>query len=317
MRRMSGAMENQPSNLDSLLRSAFWIAGPTASGKSQLALKLAERMGCEIISVDSMQVYRGMDVGTAKPSVDERSRIPHHMLDLVEIHESYDVAKFRRQALLEAEKVHQRGRRIIFCGGTGFYFQALIHGVGNGPPSDPNIRNLLEIMPVEDLLSELKERDPLTAKSIDPHNKRRLVRALEVVRITGASFTLFKPDWKRSDLVDASRFWVLEHSSASLRNRIDERVEVMMKSGWIQETQRLIDSGLKGNSTASQAIGYRQIIEHLEGKTSRDTMIQWIKTKTWQFAKRQRTWFRHQIKNRPINMEADRPENLLNELLKT
>jgi tRNA dimethylallyltransferase len=143
------------------------------------------------------------------------------------------------------------------------------------------------------------------------------VRALEVVRITGASFTSFKTDWKRSELVDASRFWVLEHSSSSLRNRIDERVEVMMKSGWIQETQRLIDSGLKENSTASQAIGYRQIIEHLEGKTSRDTMIQWIKTKTWQFAKRQRTWFRHQIKNRPVNMEADRPENLLNELLET
>ena len=308
-------MENQRSNLDSFLKSAFWIAGPTASGKSQLALQLAEKIDGEIISVDSMQVYRGMDIGTAKPSAEERSSIPHHMIDMAGIHEPYDVARFRREALVAAERIQQRGRKIIFCGGTGLYFQALIHGVGKGPPSDPEIRHSLENMPVEDLVSELKEKDPLTAKSIDLHNKRRLVRALEVVRLTGKSFTSFKSDWKHSDAMDPSRFWVLEHSALCLRKRIDDRVEMMIQAGWIQETQRLVDLGLKENSTAIQAIGYRQIIEHLEGKISRDTMVQWIKTKTWQFAKRQRTWFRHQIKNRPINMEDDRPENLLNDLL--
>jgi tRNA dimethylallyltransferase len=314
---MPGAKENQNSNLDALLKSAFWIAGPTASGKSQLALQLAEKIDGEIISVDSMQVYRGMDIGTAKASIEERLCIPHHMIDVVEIHQAYDAARFRKEALLEAEKIKQRGRNIIFCGGTGLYFQALIHGVGKGPPSDPKIRQDLEIMPIEDLVKELKEKDTLTAKRIDLHNKRRLVRALEVVRLTGKSFVSFKSDWKNSGAIDAARFWVLEHSVETLRKRIDDRVERMVQAGWIQETQRLVDMGLNENSTASQAIGYRQIIEYLEGKTSRDTLVQLIKTKTWQYAKRQRTWFRHQIKNRPINMEADRPENLLNDLLKS
>ena len=300
-----------------MLQTAFWIAGPTASGKSQIAFRLAEIVDGEIISVDSMQLYRGMDIGTAKPLRNERALVPHHMIDVAEIDESYDAARFRRKALQAAVDILNRGRKIIFCGGTGLYFQALIHGVGKGPPSDPNVRDVLEAKPIEALVKEIKLHDPKAAAVIDLKNKRRLVRALEVLHLTGESFTSFKSDWKNNSVVDASQFWVLEHPSQMLRKRIDERVDDMMKAGWVDETQRLIERGFKDTPTASQAIGYREIICHLDGKMPLDETIQLIKTKTWQYAKRQRTWFRHQIKSRPINCEIDRPDHAIQEILRS
>jgi tRNA dimethylallyltransferase len=304
-------MESHSSKLDPLLKSAYWIAGPTASGKSQLAIRLAEKINAEIVSVDSMQVYRGMDIGTAKPTPEELARIPHHMIDVAEIHESFDASRFRKKALQAAINIENRGNKIIFCGGTGLYFQALIHGIGNGPPSDPEVRQDLESESIEQLIIELKERDPQTASTIDLQNKRRLVRALEVVRLTDKSFTSFKSDWKNNTIVDASRFWMLEQPTQTLRKRIDKRVDTMIESGWINETRQLVLQGLMTNSTASQAIGYRQIIDYLNGKEPLESTIQLIKTKTCQYAKRQRTWFRHQIQSRPINMEIDQPDDAI------
>ncbi len=308
-------MEYSDSNLNSLLKSAYWIAGPTASGKTHLAIKLAEQIQAEIVSVDSMQVYQGMDIGTAKPSSDELAAVPHHMIDVVDLNESYDAARFRQEALRAAADVHQRGRKVIFCGGTGLYFQALIHGIGKGPPSDESVRRDLEDLSIEELRCELKESDPHTYEEIDLHNKRRLIRALEVFRLTGRSFASFKSDWKRSSIIDPSRFCVLVRPAEVLRKRIHDRVLIMIQAGWIEETKQLLNKGLRQNSTANQAIGYRQIVEYLEGTWSLDEMIQSIQNKTWQFAKRQRTWFRHQIKNRPVHLEGDRPEYAFKEIL--
>ena len=300
-----------------LLKSAIWIAGPTASGKSALALELAERLGGEIISVDSMQVYRGMDIGTAKPTRNEQEQVRHHMIDLVEVSEAFDVARFRREALLAASDIVSRQKRIVFCGGTGFYFQALIQGIGDAPPSDASLRAALNEQSIESLLKELATVDPATLERIDRHNKRKIVRALEVVRLTGKSFTSFKSSWTTDQLVEPSHFWILEQETDMLRQRINERVETMMQAGWIDETKRLLEAGLRKNSTACQAIGYRQIMDHLDDKLSLDETVSLIKTKTWQFAKRQRTWFRHQARGTQIQMTAENHQETIETLLRS
>lgn len=299
-----------------LLKSAIWIAGPTASGKSELALKLAEKINGEIISVDSMQVYRGMDIGTAKPTKQEQEQIRHHMIDLVEVSEAFDVARFRKEALLAASDIASRQRQIIFCGGTGFYFQALIQGIGHAPPSDASLRATLNEQSVESLLEELAGVDPTTFEQIDQHNKRKIVRALEVVRLTGKSFTSFKPDWTTDQLVNPTRFWILEQETNTLRQRIINRVESMMQAGWIDETKRLLENGLRKNTTACQAIGYRQIMDHLDDKLSLEETLFLIKVKTWQFAKRQRTWFRHQARGTPIQMEVTNRQETIEKLMR-
>ena len=300
-----------------LLKSAIWIAGPTASGKSAVALELAKVIHGEIISVDSMQVYRGMDIGTAKPTREEQLQIRHHMIDLVEVNESFDVARFRKEALLAASDIANRQHRIIFCGGTGFYFKNLIQGIGHAPPSDATLRKELEKQSIETLLKELANTDPASFERIDRQNKRKIVRALEVVRLTGKSFTAFKSDWTTDRMIDPLRFWILEQETDTLRKRINDRVDTMIQSGWIEETKRLLEAGLRKNTTACQAIGYKQIMDHLDDQLSLEETISLIKAKTWQFAKRQRTWFRHQARGTQIQMTPGNRQETLNTLLRS
>ena len=173
----------------------MFLAGPTAVGKSALALALAETIGGEIISVDSMQVYRGLDLGTAKPSPAERARVPHHLLDVCDLHEAFDAAQFVRLAQTAAAEIQARGRTPVFCGGTGLYFKALLEGLGETPATDPKLRAELEAEPLEKLLAELRERDPATFEKIDRQNPRRIVRAIEVIRLTGKSFSAQRARW--------------------------------------------------------------------------------------------------------------------------
>src|SRR5215472_1992673 len=171
------------------LHSPLLLAGPTAVGKSEVALLLAERLGGEIISVDSMQVYRGMDIGTAKPSASDRSRVPHHLLDIVDITQPFDAAQFVKLATQAVLDIHKRGRTPIFCGGTGLYFKAFLEGLGDATPADEKLRAELEKTPLENLLEELRERDPSTFEKIDRQNPRRIIRAVEVIRLTGKKFS--------------------------------------------------------------------------------------------------------------------------------
>jgi tRNA dimethylallyltransferase len=276
------------------------LAGPTAVGKSAVALLLAEQFGGEIVSVDSMQVYRGLDIGTAKPSAADRARVPHHLLDVVELTAPFDAAKFVALARQAVAEIQARGRRPILCGGTGLYFQAFLDGLGTAPPADAALRAELVATPLEALLRELADRDPETFAKIDRRNPRRVLRAIEVIRLTGKPFASQRADWagarQRSAEAEASTtlFFGLEREADDLRRRMDVRVEAMFARGLVSETRDLLARGLAQNPTALQAIGYRQVVEHLRGERSLAETVEWVKLRTRQFAKRQMTWFRRQ-----------------------
>jgi tRNA dimethylallyltransferase len=281
------------------------LAGPTATGKSELALLLAEKLGGEIVSVDSMQVYRGLDIGTAKPSTEQRARVPHHLIDVADLSESFDAARFVTLAKEAVGQIQQRGRLAILCGGTGLYFQAFFEGLGEAPPSDPALREQLEKSPLEVLLRELSERDPATFERIDRQNPRRVIRAVEVIRLTGKPFSGQKAPWAGEPSPTAAPpLVVLTREPGDLHERITQRVDTMFRNGLVTETAGLIELGLARNRTASQALGYRQVIEHLQGDRSLSETIELVKIKTRQFAKRQMTWFRKYGRARFVAIKA-------------
>ena len=277
-------------------------------GKSAVALRLAELLGGEIISVDSMQVYRGLDIGTAKPSAAERSCMPHHLIDVADLAESFDAARFVRLAKVAVEEVQARGKIPIFCGGSGLYFRAFIEGLGEAPPADTIVRAGLEKIPLPALLAELEKSDPVTFARIDIQNPRRVVRALEVIRLTGKPFSAQRANWA-ADAASAPSggaglFFVLTRATDDLRRRIDVRAEEMFRRGLVAETENLLVRGLEQNRTAMQAIGYRQAVEHLRGERSLRETIELVKVRTRQFAKRQSTWFRRQSRAEWISLDA-------------
>src|SRR5438874_386843 len=268
------------------------VAGPTAVGKSSAALSLAERIGGEIISVDSMQVYRGLDIGTAKPSAQERKRAPHHLIDVVELSAPFDAAQFSRLAHDAVADIQQRGGVPILSGGTGLYFKAFLEGLCEAPSANAALRAELEAMPLPELLRELEKDDPVAFAKIDRQNPRRVVRALEVIRLTGRPFSAQRSRWNSQLPAPTSEPFIgLRRSSDDLRARIDARVDAMFARGLAQETEQLLKRGLAENRTAMQAIGYRQVVEHLRHARSRDETIALVKQRTRQFAKRQMTWF--------------------------
>jgi tRNA dimethylallyltransferase len=293
---------------------SFFVAGPTAVGKSEIALLLAEKIGGEIISVDSMQVYRGLDIGTAKPSSDERARVRHHLIDVAELTESFDAAQFVRRANAAVTEIQSRGHVPIFCGGTGLYFKAFLEGFGEAPPADEKLRAALEAVPLPELLAELAQRDPMTYEKIDRKNPRRVIRAVEVIRLTGRKFSDQRAGWQplgapasrrpvdanvkqagETPALPGAALVGFSRNVEDLRTRIDARVETMFARGLVDETRRLLEQGLAQNKTAMQALGYRQVVEHLRGERSLPETIDLVKIKTRQLAKRQMTWFRRQL----------------------
>ena len=288
--------------------STIVIAGPTASGKSEVALLLAERLGGEIVAVDSMQVYRGMDIGTAKPSKEDQRRVPHHLINVVDVTRKSDAAQFARMARQCLEQIQSRGKVAILCGGTGLYLRAIFNGVGEAPPADAELRKQLEQTPLPELLRELAEWDPVTYEKIDRKNPRRVVRAIKVMRQTGIPFSRQKSNWlsgRISKGAPAFRAFGLLRETKDLHERINGRVESMFEQGLVEETRRLLDRGLAENPTAMQSLGYRQVVEHLRGERSLNETIELVKLRTRQFAKRQMTWFRHQLPLRWIDVVAD------------
>ena len=302
------------------------LAGPTAVGKSEIAVLLAEQLNGEILSVDSMQVYRGLDIGTAKPSPADRARVPHHLLDVVDLTGLFDAGQFADLARKAAADIQSRNRLPILCGGTGLYFKAFLEGLGEAPPADAKLRALLEATPLPELLRELAQLDPVTYERIDRQNPRRVIRAVEVIRLTGKPFSEQRARWgethgaagmsgspgasphrgestlgflaRRSGAETArppACFFGLRRSGSELRDRIDARVDDMFRRGLVAETEHLLKLGLADNKTALQALGYRQVVEHLQGKRSLVETVELVKIRTRQFAKRQMTWFRRQM----------------------
>jgi tRNA dimethylallyltransferase len=303
---MAGEKHIQPSPSIAHPR-ALLLGGPTATGKSEIALPLAEQLGGEIVSVDSMQVYRGLDIGTAKPSPEARRRVPHHLIDVVNLNEPFDAAQFARLARVAVQEIQARGRVPILCGGTGLYFKAFLEGLGEAPPANPALREELETIPLSDLLRELEARDPITFNKIDRKNPRRVIRAVEVIRATGKPFSAQRASWPASPASQSpqsSTFFCLARRADDLQARINARVDAMFQRGLMAETEHLLKHGLAENKTAMQAIGYRQVVEHLQGERPLTETIELVKVRTRQFAKRQMTWFRRHAAAAWINLEA-------------
>jgi len=286
----------------------IFIAGPTAVGKSEIALRLAGQLGGEIISVDSMQVYRGLDIGTAKPSSADRARVPHHLIDICDLTESFDAAQFARLAHRAVAEIQSRGHVPVLCGGTGLYFKAFLEGLGEAPSADSKLRAELEATPLEKLLEELRERDPAAYEKIDKKNPRRVIRAVEVIRLTGKPFSKQRAEWNSCHLSPVTcHFYCFTRHPDDLHARINARVDAMFARGLVDETRELLKHGLAENKTAMQAIGYRQVVEHLRGERSLPETIEPVKIRTRQFAKRQLTWFRAQKNLEWIELKPDEP----------
>ncbi len=277
------------------------IAGPTAVGKSALALALPQQFPAEIISVDSMQVYQGLDIGTAKPTTEERQRVPHHLLDIRTLDQAFDAHQFTTLAKQTESEIINRGAVPIYCGGTGLYFKAVREGLDPLPPGDPDLRAELEALPLETLNEELRRKDPITHGTIDQQNARRVVRAVEIIRLTGKPLSTQRT--RRTTNKEAlPTLYVLYRSPEMLRLRIEQRVDVMFETGLVAETEA-VSQALEQNQTASQALGYRQVLDHLAGERTLEETIARVKTKTWQFARRQLTWFRKQAQTHWIDLD--------------
>jgi tRNA dimethylallyltransferase len=270
------------------------LVGPTASGKTEAALAVAEAIAAEILSVDSMLVYRGMDVGTAKPTPAQRARVPHHLLDLVEPSESFSVAAFQAAARTAADDVRLRGPRPLLAGGSGLYFRAVVDDL-EFPGTDPGVRGSLEheaaALGAERMYRRLAGLDPVAAAKIEPGNVRRTVRALEVAAITGRPFSSYAAAWE-SYPPDRVRAAGVRLRPADLEARVEGRVGAMLEAGWLEEVEALLARGFGGWLTASQAIGYAELARHLAGELSLEDAVQQTLARTRALARRQMAWFR-------------------------
>jgi tRNA dimethylallyltransferase len=269
------------------------ICGATATGKSDLAVQLAQEIGAEIINADSMQLYRGMDIGTAKASIEERQGIPHHMMDLLDVTEDANVAWYQENARAVISDIHARGKDAIIVGGTGLYIKAILDEL-NFPDTDPVVRAELELefatKGIAPLFERLEKLDPVAALAIDKANSRRVIRALEVIKITGKPFTANLPREESSRYPHAKQFGLVMDRE-TLSERISVRVERMWEKGLVQEAENLLTAGIMRGTTAQRALGYAQVIAQIEGKVSQEEAQEETKRATRQYARRQETWF--------------------------
>lgn len=296
------------------------IVGPTASGKSAVAIELAKLVSGEIVSADSMQVYRGMDIGTAKITHEEMQGIKHYLIDAVNPNEQFSAAEYQTKARAAIEKISAEGKVPILAGGTGLYVRAAIDRLEfpKGTISS-NIRATIEkraeIEGKDALYKELVEKDPAAAGIVHPNNLRRIIRALEVIETEGRPFSEFHTEWSnRSSIYDAKMFG-LDMDRAVLKERIDRRVDEMIALGLVDEVKHMLEYGFEGFLTSIQAIGYKEIIEFLNGNMTLDEAVDTIKTRTRQYAKRQLTWFRADKRIKWIDIDDKTPARIANEIV--
>ncbi len=275
--------------------STFFIVGPTAAGKSEIAAKIAHRLGAEIVSADAFQIYRGLDLLTAKPDSATLAKAPHHLIGTVPLSEEMNVEKFRAMATGVIHDLEARGKPVIVVGGSGLYIKALTHGLSKLPSADWKLREELEKASEEELFARLSELDPVGAEKIDRMNKRRLVRAVEVCLLTGKPFSTQRTEWD-----DAPSFngILIFRERAELYDRINRRVEKMFGDGVVKEVRSLDSVSV----TAEKTLGLPEIRELLAGKISERDCIAKIQQATRRYAKRQLTWFQRQTNFQPLNL---------------
>lgn len=278
-------------------RNAIVITGPTGSGKSTLALDLAERIGAEIVSMDSMTLYRGLDIGTAKPTPEDRQRVPHHLIDVLDPWESASVAWWLDRAAEAVIGIEGRGRKASFVGGTPLYLKALLHGLFDGPPADPERRRRLEAEAAEagpaGLHARLATVDPTAARRLHPNDLRRITRALEVWELTGRPISNWQQEWRAMPSTAGPAVYCIDRPREELYDRIDFRVTEMLTAGWLDEARRLRELTRPVSREVLAAIGYRELFDFLDGRADWEVTVQTIQQRTRNFAKRQLTWFRH------------------------
>lgn len=292
----------------------WFVTGATASGKTAVGIALAERMAqagkpMEVLSLDSMAVYRGMDIGTAKPSADERSRVQHHLIDLRDAGEDFSVAEYIEEAAAVCESLVARGVTPLFVGGTPMYLKCLLRGLFEGPSANWDLRRELESeldkVGSAALHDRLKLVDPLAAAAIHPNDARRVVRALEVFRGAGEPISHQQLEFEEPVPATDCRVFTLLRERADQHARIEARVHAMIDEGLIDEVRALTSYGQTLGRSASQAVGYREVIEHLNGDCDAETMVERIQVRTRRFAKRQGTWFRSLSECRFVEVGAD------------
>jgi tRNA dimethylallyltransferase len=292
------------------------ICGATATGKSDLAVSLAKEIGAEIINADSMQLYRGMDIGTAKLSLDEREGIEHHLLDVLDVTEDATVAWYQDKARAAIAEIHSRGKSAVIVGGTGLYIKAILDDL-NFPDTDPAVREKLnaeaEEFGVAQLFERLRLLDPAAAAAIDIQNVRRVIRALEVIEITGQPFTANLPREDSSLYPDALQFGLVMDRD-KLTERIDRRVDLMWEKGLVAEVDALLVAGINQATTARRALGYAQVIAMRAGEISEDQAKEETKRATRQYARRQETWFSRDARIKWISPIQPRLETVIEKI---
>lgn len=296
--------------------SVYVICGATATGKSDLAISLSHHLDAEIINADSMQLYRGMDIGTAKLTLQEREGIPHHLLDVLDVREDASVAWYQQAARDLIAQIESRGKNVIIVGGTGLYIKAILDEL-NFPDTDPQVREVLNLQAEKigavAMHQRLQKLDPGAALAIDAKNLRRVIRALEVIEITGKPFTANLPR-KESSRFPLARQFGLVMDREVLANRIIDRVDRMWERGLVAETDDLIERGIREGRTAQLALGYAQVLKYRGGLFTQDEAIEETKRATRQYARRQETWFSRDARIQWISPSQPRFETVLEHL---
>ena len=279
------------------------ITGPTACGKTPTAVELAKLANGEVVSADSMQIYKGMDIGTAKPSISERDGIPHHMIDIVDPSEDFSAATFQQMARAAIDDIHKRGKLAVLAGGTGFYINSVVYEDALSPDSADDMQYRIELMRQPDIYERLQKLDPKSAEAIHPNNIKRVARALAYCELNGSKFSDHKPE--KRPLYDA-KFYVLHRNRALLYEAINRRVDAMIKQGLVEEVKALLK--LEKHGTAMQALGYKEMLPYLSGEQSLEEATEAVKQGSRRYAKQQLTWFRHQLKGTWLSMDEYSPQ---------
>jgi len=283
---MNNAMANNNKANVQLALSCWFLTGATASGKSRTSLVLAERLNAEIVSLDSMAIYRGMDIGTAKPGAAEQAQVPHHIIDVVDPTEQFSVSQYRDAALEKIRQIQGQGKQVLFVGGTALYLKALLRGMFDGP-----------------------------ASNLHPNDHRRIIRALEVYKTTGKPISHLQMEFDEGRDSQSCRVFTIRHDRAILHERIESRVEAMFELGLVAEVQGLLAKWGALGHTASQAVGYREVIDFLEGTKSEAEMFEQVKIRTRRFARHQETWFRGMSECEIIDIAKDFEPKALADLI--
>ncbi len=291
------------------------IAGPTASGKTALSIALAKKYGGEIISADSMQFYREMNIGTAKPDMAERDGVPHRMIDILDIHESFSVSDFCERCEREVTEVHSLGMLPIMCGGTGFYVDSFLDGIKFGQfENSPELRDRLyrelDEVGIDAMYERLCSVDP--NNTVDRHNPKRVIRALEVYELTGKTLG----EWNAQSKLEPPKYDSLiiglrYLDREKLYERINKRVDIMLENGLLSEVEKLISMGIKDTVTAGQAIGYKEFYPYFDGVAGLEECVEKLKQESRKYAKRQMTWFRRNPKIRWIDLDEITSEKVM------